>query len=80
MPFKDPEVRKEYIKQYRSTPEYKQYMKLYNATDKYKEYRKTKTSCTCGLEITNRQMSRHKNTKKHNDLLTTITIPNEIVN
>ena len=56
MPFKDQEVKK-------------QYMTIYNASDKTKEYRKTKITCTCGLEITHHRMSEHKKTQKHNNLL-----------
>ena len=56
MPFKNPEARK-------------QYMTIYNASDKYKEYRKTKITCSCGLEITNHQISEHKKTQKHIKLL-----------
>ena len=69
MPYKDTEAKRQYMITYRSNPEHKELAKQRCESETYKEYRKTKTTCTCGLEITNHQMSEHRKTKKHSNLL-----------
>ena len=69
MPFKNPEDKIEYNRTYRNNEEHKALAKTRCQSDKYKEYRKTKITCSCGLEITNHQMSEHKKTQKHIKLL-----------
>ena len=61
MPFKNPDVKKEY-------------MKIYNATEKYKEYRATRITCSCGLEVTHHQMSEHKKTNRHLNLVNKLAV------
>jgi hypothetical protein len=49
----------------------KEYKKQYNKDnkDKIKEYNKEKITCDCGCIITKNYLTKHKKTKKHNDLL-----------
>lgn len=72
-------INHKYRKEYYNSKEYyednkeriKQRVKNYyhNNKDKTKEQRTKKVVCECGAEVQHRELSRHKKTKKHNDLI-----------
>jgi len=60
---------KKYKKQYDQQPKVKQYHQKYQQTPERKEYRGEKIVCECGCSIRRSDISTHKKTKKHLDLM-----------